>query len=153
MTEALLEPVAPSAADAEIAGRTSRQFSKFAVAGRSLRMTPQNGGSEPTETIEIPAGAVPLIQRVLAAMAKGEAVAIVPVHAEVTTQQAAGLLGVSRPFVIKLLDERAIPFRKVGRHRRIVLQDLLQYKRAIHEQRQRTLDELSAESQKLGIGY
>jgi excisionase family DNA binding protein len=118
-----------------------------------MSATTPDGPSAPTETIEIPAGAVPLIQSILSAMGRGEAVSIVPIHAELTTQQAATLLGVSRPFIIKLLEEKALPHRKVGRHRRVVLQDLLAYKQRVERERQRVLDDLTVESQKLDIGY
>lgn len=150
MLSELLEPVAPSEMDVKLARLSSRQLSR--LIGRALKIGPrdQNGA---TETIEIPAGAVPIIQHVLACMAQGMAVSLVPVHTQLTTQQAATLLGVSRPFVIKLLDEKAIPYTKVNRHRRIVLQDLLDYKHKMQAARRQTLAELAEESQKLGIGY
>lgn len=153
MVMSLLDPISPSAADVKVAKESSRRLSK--VAGRSLSISPQNGAglTAATETIEIPAGAVPIIQKVLACMAQGLAVSLVPVHAQLTTQEAANLLGVSRPFVIKLLNQRALPHTKVGRHRRIVLQDVLDYKHRVHAERQKVLDELAGEGQRLGVGY
>lgn len=151
MSAALLEPVAPSEQDVEMARESSRRLLK--LAGRPLRLATQNGGATPTEMIEIPAGAVPIIQHVLSCMAQGLAVALMPVHAQLTTQQAANLLGVSRPYIIKLLNDRVLPHTKVNRHRRIVLKDLLDYKRKIHADRQKVLEELAAEGQGLGIGY
>jgi len=153
MSTALLEPIAPSEQDVVVARESSRRLSK--LVGRPLRLSPQNGGASqsPTEMIEIPAGAVPIIQHVLSCMAQGHAVALMPVHAQLTTQQAANLLGVSRPYIIKLLDEKLLPHTKVNRHRRIVLKDLLDYKRKIHTDRQKVLEELAAEGQSLGIGY
>jgi excisionase family DNA binding protein len=86
-------------------------------------------------------------------MADGDAVSLVPVHAELTTQQAADLLGVSRPFLIKQLEEGLIPYSKVGRHRRIARNDLMRYRRTVMEQRERALEELTADGQATDPGY
>ena len=76
-----------------------------------------------------------------------------PVLAELTTQQAADILSVSRPFLIGLLKQRKIPFRLVGQHRRVRLDDLLAYGRKDDENRRRIADELTADAQELGVGY
>jgi excisionase family DNA binding protein len=80
-------------------------------------------------------------------LAQGEDVALVPVHKELTTYEAAALLNVSRPFLIKLLDEGVIPSTKVGTHRRVRLRDLLEYKRHRSEKNKRLLDEILSFSQ------
>lgn len=118
---------------------------------RSLRIRPDDGGKEVAVTV--PREAFDLFLEVLGHMANGNAVTIVPVHAELTTQQAADLLNVSRPFLIGLLDDGKLPFRLVGTHRRIKMGDLLAHKEIDDKKRTDALEELAAEAQKHGLGY
>lgn len=92
---------------------------------------------------------VELIFRTLVQIAKGNAVTIVPFHAELTTQEAADFLNISRPFLIQLLEKEKIPFRKVGRHRRILFEDLAKYKERSKTKRRKAREELTDESQGL----
>jgi excisionase family DNA binding protein len=97
--------------------------------------------------------AVRLLVDLLSEMAKGNTVTLIPVHAELTTQEAANLLNVSRPFVVSLIKAKKLVARKVGTHRRIRLADLMGYKQAIDQQRAAALDALAAQAQELGMGY
>jgi len=118
---------------------------------RTLRVGPQ--GTPREVSVNVPREAYELFLEILGQMANGNAVTIVPVHAEMTTQQAADLLNVSRPFLVRLLDEKKIPFRLVGTHRRVKVEDLLNYKEADEARRRETLAELAAEAQKHDLGY
>ena len=127
-----------------------------------VRVIPQGGGThvrvqlegETSEaTITLPREAVELFVEVLGQMANGNAVTIVPVHAELTTHQAAEILNVSRPYLIGLLDARKIPFRRVGTHRRIRFTDVMAYKQQDDARRDETLAELTRQAEDLGLGY
>ena len=104
-------------------------------------------------TLNLPPFALRLLFDALTALAEGHAVTVVPVPAELTTQEAADILNVSRPYLIKLLDKRKIPYRRVGNRRKVMLEDVLRYKRSDDQFRQGILDELSREAQAVGLEY
>ncbi|ROQ66508.1 excisionase family DNA binding protein [Streptomyces sp. 840.1] len=103
------------------------------------------------DTVEIPREAFEMFATILGHMAAGRAVSIVPDHAELTTQQAADMLNVSRPFLIGLLEAGEIEFRKVGTHRRIKAHSLAAYQRADDRRRRQAADELTALNQDMGL--
>jgi excisionase family DNA binding protein len=105
------------------------------------------------QPIELPPGAVLLLMDILEAMAAGRGITLIPENAELTTVQAADVLNVSRPFLIKLLEEKALPCRKVGAHRRIRMEDVMAYKARIDADREAVLDQLVAEAQEQDMGY
>jgi excisionase family DNA binding protein len=108
-------------------------------------------GEHEDEALEVPRGAVELLARILAHMAAGEGTSIVPSHAELTTQQAADLLNVSRPFLIGLLESGEIEYRMVGKHRRVKAASLQNYVRIDSRRRREASDELSALDQEMGL--
>lgn len=152
------ETIAPTAADTELACKSSRQLSKLLgkhPAGSHLpdfRLRVQ-ADNEPEEVVVIPMSAFRLLTDILTQMARGNAITLMPVHAELTTQQAADILNVSRPFLISLIDDGKIPHHKVGTHRRIRFDDLMTYKQDIDRKRLQTLEELAREAQELDRGY
>ena|SRR5947208_582418 len=147
---AMRDPVKPTEKDAKLARESSRQLA--AHVRHDLRVQIPRAGRA-GKTVTLPAAAVRLLVEVLSEMAHGNAVTLVPVHAELTTQQAANILGVSRPFLVKQINEGKLPGRKVGSHRRVLFSDLLAYKNKMDEQRLATLAELAAHSQELNMGY
>lgn len=102
-------------------------------------------------TVELPDTVVRLVVRIVRVLAQGEAVSIVPVHKELTTQEAADLLNVSRQYLIRLLERGEIPYSKTGTHRRIKFGDLMEYKRRRDQERRKGLAELTRASQELGL--
>lgn len=101
----------------------------------------------------LPRQALILLRDLLADMAQGNAVTVVPMHAEMTTQQAADILNVSRPYLVKLLQQGELEFTKVGTHRRIRFEDLMAYKKKRREQSERAMDELVKQAQEDGLDY
>jgi excisionase family DNA binding protein len=109
--------------------------------------------TEEMTTIVVPAVAFRFFVDILAELANGNAITVAPVHAELTTQQAADLLNVSRPYLVKLLDQREIPYRRVGNRRKVRLVDLIDYKRRDETLRRDIADELTREAGKIGLEY
>ena len=101
----------------------------------------------------LPRQALALLRDILVEMAQGNAVTIVPTHAELTTQEAANLLNVSRPHLVKLLESGEISFTKAGTHRRVRYQELMSYKETRIKESMDALAELSAQAQELDMGY
>lgn len=141
----------PTEEDSRLAQESSRALA--ATKFRSLEQIRIRLEEDGAPAIVIPKPAMGLLLQLLTHMAEGNAVTLIPFHTELTTQQAADFLNVSRPYLIKLLDKGDIPHRKVGTHRKILFRDIREYKRAIDEARRQTLAELAAEAQELGLGY
>lgn len=142
---------APTEHDRTLARRSSRDLSRFLGVDHDLTLQVVDEDT-PTEVV-IPPSAVRFLVELLSEMARGNAVTLIPVHAELTTQQAAELLNVSRPSLIKLLEDGEIPHRRVGSHRRILFSDLMAYKTRIDAARRKSLDALAEQAQDLNMGY
>lgn len=108
---------------------------------------------ESEESMEIPLNAFILLKSILSNMAEGKSMTLIPSDSEISTQQAAEILNVSRPHVVKLLEKGDIPHRKVGSHRRILLSDLMDYKSKFEKTRRKHLDTMAKEAQDLNLGY
>jgi len=149
----IYETAAPTEADTVRARESLERLARIRSGDNAdLRIRIQRG-DQSGEDITLPVSAFRLLKEILAEMARGHAVTLLPVHSELTTQQAADLLNVSRPYLIGLLEDGKIPFRLVGQHRRVRLADLTAYKRKDDELRRRIADELTADAQELGMGY
>lgn len=109
--------------------------------------------SDTNESIEIPLKAFSLLKSIIGNMAEGKSFALILADAEMSTQQAANILKVSRPHFVKLLETSKIPFKKVGSHRRVFLKDVLNYETILKLERRKNLDFLAKEAQDLNLSY
>lgn len=146
----LSPPVVPDRRDADLARVSSRLLATCIGDGPTARLRVIDGDQE---IIEVPVPALRMLVDILANMAEGNAVSIVPIHAVLTTQEAADFLGVSRPHLVGVLERGELPHHKAGTHRRIYFRDLLAYRTARMGQSQAALDALAEQAQKLGLGY
>jgi excisionase family DNA binding protein len=138
-------PPPPTPEDSRIAKESIRQL-KLVFDGIEPPVAPQITvrlqGHPESGPVEIPLAALEMLRHILGEMAKGNTVTLTPVTAELTTYQAADLLNVSRPYLIKKLEAGELPYRKVGTHRRIKLLDLIEYKERSNSRRDTALEEL-----------
>lgn len=102
-------------------------------------------------TLNLPAKLFSVLQDILDLMSKGKAFSLIPANAELTTQEAADLLNVSRPFIVKLLEKKVIPHKLVGTHRRILLEDVMAYAAKLKRDREEGLEDLARLGQKYNM--
>jgi excisionase family DNA binding protein len=139
-------PMVPSAYDAELALEASRTLA--AKAESELKVHLDDG-----KELVLPKAATRLLQYLLTEMSQGNAVTIIPLHAELSTQEAADFLNVSRPYLITLLERNELPFHKVGTHRRVKFSDLREFQLRKERERKAAMQELADQAQKEGMGY
>ncbi len=149
MQEALQTQILPTPSEAKQAEETSRLLSSRLRSKTPLRL--RVVGAPEDETVVLPASALKMLVGILDEMGRGNTVTVIPVHAELTTQEAADMLSISRPSLIQVLDEGKIEYRKVGTHRRVRLESLMAYKRKAHAERIAALNELVAYDHEIGI--
>lgn len=138
----------------EIAAKSISNFLKTAaVISRQKSDVVKIKIQEVGEFVAVPTKALDLLFYILNNMAEGKSISLVPSDSEITTQQAAGMLNVSRPHIVKLLEDGIIPHKKVGSHRRILLEHLIEYDRKQKEQREASLKLLAEQAQDLNLGY
>ncbi|MGL4540089.1 MAG: excisionase family DNA-binding protein [Candidatus Rhabdochlamydia sp.] len=147
------KPIMPNRREIELAQTSSRILSSLTLKKAKTIDILLETDNHHRNSVTLPLSAFNLLITILTQMAEGNAVTLIPVQAELTTQEAADLLNVSRPYFIRLLEEKKIPFRKIGTRRRVLFQDLIDYKTKMDRARRKTLDELSEEAQNLDMGY
>lgn len=143
-------PTAEEVALARESGRALSAYLQTRAETQQIEIFDDKGAAHP---VRVPVSALRLLVDVLTEIGDGNAVSIIPTHAELTSQDAADVLNVSRPFLVQLLERGDIPFHKVGTHRRVRYQDVISYKEQIDAKRSKALDELVEQSQVLKMGY
>jgi len=148
---ALISEIQPGDVDAEIAGRTARRIMDYLATHKDEDPLGIHVEGDDSEVLVVPRAGAAMLAQALTVLEEGGGVSLVSSHAQLTTQQAADLLNVSRPYLIKLLEADEIAYTKVGRHRRIAFADLMEYKRH-HDQRARSAaDAMSELGQEIGL--
>ncbi len=143
-------PTAEETALARESGRTLSAYLQTRAEAQQIEILDDKGAAH---QVHIPVSARRLLVDVLTVIGEGNAVSIIPIHAELTTQEAADVLNVSRPFLVQLLERGEIPFHKIGTHRRVRYQDVLAYKERTDAERSKALDALAEQAQALNMGY
>jgi excisionase family DNA binding protein len=141
----------PGEVDAGAAGRAARRINDYLVSHPDDDLLEALGEVGDTDALMIPRPTAILFAQILGALAEGRGVQIIPKDMELTTQQAADLLNVSRPYLITLLESGQISFRKVGRHRRVTFEAIMEYRRRDDAERREAADNLAALSEELGL--
>jgi excisionase family DNA binding protein len=149
----MTDPLSPSETDVELAKESSRKLAPLTALPSSTIELQFSTNPKKLEKVTLPKGAVQFLVHMLTEMAQGNAVTLMPIHAQLTTQQAARIVGVSRPFIIKEMQAGRIRYQTVGTHRRILFKDLMAYKQECINRHNKAMNELVQEAQELGFGY
>lgn len=151
LDENMLDPETLSEEQLHLLKRRLGRLTSLAQEGREGVLHIE--GEESSEDVPLPASFLTAFARALAAVAEGQAVQLTAANEELTTSEASRLLGVSRPHLVKLLEEGKMPFRKVGSHRRVQRNDVLAYRQHMQQEAEEAFDALTRQAQELSMGY
>ena len=143
----------PSPEEAALAKISSQELSAFLETKAETQALSINDAKGTAHIVNMPVSALRLLVNVLTQLGEGNTVKLVPIHAELTTQEGADMLNISRPTFVKLLDNGALPYTKAGNRRKVRYIDVQNYKSELENMRLQSLSELSALDQELGLGY
>lgn len=146
-----IEPYTPTSEAIALANQALESISAFIANPDDTITVAILDPAMQSASITIPSGMFQLMVDVLQSISRGEPVTILPHSAELTTQEAADMLRVSRPYLVKLLDNGTIPSRKVGIYRRVLLQDVLHYQKTEKQRQSAVMEELTKEAQDMGL--
>lgn len=152
-TADLIRSILPDEKAIAAATESSRQIAAFVSTQLDTQHIELIDEAQQRQSVELPTVALKLLGDILSELALGNTVRVVPVHAELTTQEGADRLNVSRPHLVKLLDEGQIPNTKTGSHRRIKFTDIMAYKADRDRMSRAAMDELAKQAQELDMGY
>jgi excisionase family DNA binding protein len=139
--------------DQRLASKSLNQIKDSLNRTKSNRRKIQLTIQESKEVIEIPIEAMSFLKDILTIMAEGNDLMIIESDSEMSTQEAADILNISRPYLVKLLESGQIPFKKAGTHRRVLVKDIIGYKSQLKKDRRKSLNLLAKQAQELNLGY
>jgi len=148
-----LSTLLPSQKESALAKLSSRELAAYVETRASTQRVAITDKDGELHRVEVPVSALRLLVDILTELGEGNMVKLIPIHAEMTTQEAADVLNMSRPTLIKLLDDGLIPYHRAGNRRKLKYTDVMAYKEDVDQKRLQALDELSALDQSLGLGY
>jgi excisionase family DNA binding protein len=152
-TAALSNVTLPVKREVEAAVQGQRALAAFLATGFDTQRIQIFDEKDHAHQVDLPTSALRLLVDILSELSNGNAVRVVPIHAELTTQEAADLLNVSRPHLVKLLEEGALPYHKTGKHRRVRFEDLMHFKEIRERASEAAMEELAKQAQELNMGY
>lgn len=144
------DPTIPSDREVALAAVATEALQQHRSGALAMRVQVAESGHE-VATLDLPQAAARLLTEMLKEMAAGRAVTLIPVEIELTTQQAADILNVSRPYLVGLVENGTLPVRMVGNQRRVPLKDVVAHKAITRAKRREALRALSALDQELGL--
>lgn len=146
-----ISSISPGEVDREVAGRTARRIRDYLASHQDEDLLEIHVEGDDSEILVVPRAGAAMLAQVLSVLESGQGVALIPSEAQLTTQQAADMLNVSRPYLIRLLEAGKIQYSKVGRHRRVPFSALMEYKRHSDQHTRAAADEISRLGQEIGL--